>query len=76
MLPIQSYEPEKITWFSKKGQNTSKMANDVNENLIIRFSISESPTAEVSSSNLKNVEFRISFEPISNPSWFLAISLV
>jgi len=31
------YEPEKITWFSKNGENTPKEASDFYENYAIKF---------------------------------------
>ena len=59
MLPIKSYEPKKICLIFKKGEKHLQNSNDLNENHITRFNISEKPTVEIQTLFYTNVEFCI-----------------
>ena len=50
MLPVKSYEPEKIRLIFEKGGNIHKRLRNLNEDHTVRFDISENLIAEVSSS--------------------------
>ena len=53
MLSIKSCEPEKAGLIPQKGVNAPKKSRDLNENYIIRFSISKGSTVQFSNSYIQ-----------------------